>query len=203
MSLRKSFVKKNHVTWRSRAPRNSIMFDSDRSNKHRALCPTSNISLPWCVVLANRSSSNPKVQWTRTSLSGPLHPYYETPRNMSISRSTTFYSTPRVTIAPSPRVTKAPSPRVTIVPNSQSHNRPISQSHNTVSLLGQSSSVVHQVVVFVLVFFLSGSNWWCLGRRTKCNGCLPLSCAEAWQALRPVQLLSTVDRYKQILVLLS
>ena len=65
-------------------------------------------------------------------------------------------------------------------PISQRHRSPISQRHKIrgskiqpLVLLGQCSSTVHRRDVFVLVFFF------CPGRRTRCNGYLPLSCAEA------------------------
>ena len=68
-------------------------------------------------------------------------------------------------------------------PISQRHNSPISQRHKirgskiqTLVLLGQCSSAVHNESCSSSPGRPPTS---CPGRRTKCNGCLPLSCAEA------------------------
>ena len=113
----------------------------------------------------------------------------QSPRD-TVTQSTrhTVAQSPRVTVAQSPRVTIAQSPRVTIAQSPRDTKSETPRSSFLGNLLlstnessssspgrrtnGLSGSADQR---FVRV----GGPTSCPGRQTKCNGCLPLSCAEA------------------------
>ena len=118
-------------------------------------------------------SQRHKAQSPRdTTAQSPRDTVAQSPRD-------TVAQSPRDTVAQSPRDTVAQSPRGTIAqsPRDTKSETPRSSSWAIFCCLTTSRlllvRVVHQRVVQV------GGPTSCPGRRTKCNGCSPLSCAEA------------------------